>query len=439
MNISQRKFKVYTKHNLDKIPQLSSLSDRSRFELRVVSEVLPFKVNNYILEDLIDWDNLDNDPIYNLTFPQKDMLKQSHFAEMADAIEQQSSPIILQKVANKIRHQLNPHPAGQMTVNVPLFESEPIPGIQHKYQQTCLIFPRHGQTCHSYCTFCFRWAQFVGIEDLQFATDQSKRFQSYLRSHKEITDVLFTGGDPLTMSPKILNSYIQPLLSPQFEHIQSIRIGTKSVAYWPYRYVTDPDSEEILRLFEKIVNTGKHLAIMAHYNHPKELSTPIAQQAILRIRRTGAVIRTQSPLLRNINDDPKVWIRLWQEQVRLGCIPYYMFIPRNTGSQDYFSVSLYRAWQIYQDAFSQVSGLARTVRGPSMSAYPGKVAIEGVAEINGEKVFILTFLQARISQWCKQPFFAKFDSEVTWFDQLQPIFEDKTLNFFNKKLVNSLS
>ena len=105
-------------------------------------------------------------------------------------------------LSNDIRLELNPHPAGQMTANVPSLEGIPVPGVQHKYRETALIFPSSGQTCHAYCTFCFRWAQFVGMNDLKFATDESNRFQDYLRNHKEITDILLTGGDPMIMSLK---------------------------------------------------------------------------------------------------------------------------------------------------------------------------------------------------------------------------------------------
>src|SRR5690606_2706446 len=95
-----------------------------------------------------------------------------------------------------------------------------------------------------------RWPQFVGMNELKFATDESNRFQEYIRQHREITNILFTGGDPMIMSARNLKAYIEPLLEPEFEHIRFIRIGTKSVAYWPYRFITDKDSVEILRLFE---------------------------------------------------------------------------------------------------------------------------------------------------------------------------------------------
>ena len=147
--------------------------------------------------------------------------------------------------------------------------------------------------------------------------------------------MLLTGGDPLIMSARNLAAYIEPFLGHEFDHIRNIRIGTKSVAYWPYKFVTDKDADDTLRLFEKVVNSGKHLAIMGHYNHWRELSTDVAQEAIRRIRNTGAQIRTQSPLVKNVNDSSEVWARMWKEQVKLGCIPYYFFVERNTGAKNY--------------------------------------------------------------------------------------------------------
>ena len=130
---------------------------------------------------------------------------------------------------------------------------------------------------------------------------------------------------------------------------------------------------------------------MAHFNHPRELRPPVVAEAINRIRETGAQIRTQSPLLRHINDHPSVWRDMWKKQAELGCIPYYMFLARDTGAQHYFAVTLDRAWDVFQQAYQELSGIARTVRGPIMSAGPGKVQILGKSEISGEKVFVLRF------------------------------------------------
>jgi len=99
--------------------------------------------------------------------------------------------------------------------------------------------------------------------------------------------------------------------------------------------------------------------------------------------------------------------------------------PRDTGAQHYFEVPLVKALEIFKEAYQRVSGLSRTVRGPSMSATQGKVQILGVSEINGEKVFVLQFLQARNPQGVMQPFFAKYDSKATWLDDLKPAFGPK--------------
>ncbi len=420
--IKGKKLTFYNVRNYEKLPQINLLSERQRFDLKVISSVLPFRTNNYVVEELIDWNNIPKDPMFQLTFPQKGMLKKEHYDKVADAIISGKSKDEITAIVNSIRFELNPHPAGQLSVNLALLDGNVVQGIQHKYKETVLVFPSSGQTCHAYCTFCFRWAQFVGINDLKFATDESKRFQEYLKRHKEVTDVLFTGGDPMVMSAQKLAIYIEPLLAPEFDHIKNIRIGTKSLSYWPYRYVTDNDADEILRLFEKIINSGKHLAIMAHFNHWVELSTNVLKEAVRLIRSTGAEIRTQSPLINHINNDAEVWATMWREQVKLGMIPYYFFVERDTGAKEYFAVPLVRAFEVYRDAFSRVSGLMRTVRGPSMSALPGKVAIDGIAEIAGEKVFVLNFLQARNPDWLKRPFFAKFDTKATWLNELTPAF-----------------
>ena len=428
MNIKIKSLEIhfYGANNLDSIPQLSNFSEQERLGIKAVAQVLPFRTNNYILEQLIDWNNIPEDPMFRLTFPHPEMLDSKDYNHIIQLMTENVPKAVLKEAANKIRQQLNPHPAGQKKYNVPTLNGKPIPGIQHKYRETVLIFPAAGQTCHAYCTFCFRWPQFVGLEDLKFATRESGMFQQYLQQHQEVRDVLLTGGDPMTMKARQLSLYIEPLLEPKFDHIQTIRIGTKSISFWPYRYVTDEDADNTLRLFEKIVQRGKHLAIMAHYEHWQELDTPVATEAIRRIRSTGAQIRTQAPIVRHINDSAETWAKMWQMQVSLGCIPYYIFVERQTGAKAYFEIPLVRVFDIYREAIQQVSGLARTARGPLMSALPGKVAIDGVAEVAGEKVFVLSFLQGREPDWCKRTFFASFNPDATWLNNLKPAFgEDK--------------
>jgi len=404
-----------------------------QFEMEVVGNVLPFKTNNYVVEQLIDWNNIPNDPMFVLTFPQKEMLLPIHFEKMASTLKEGADRKKIQEVANEIRLQLNPHPAGQMELNVPtLKDGTKLYGMQHKYKETCLFFPSQSQTCHAYCTFCFRWPQFVGMDEMKFAMKEGEQLVQYLREHPEISDVLFTGGDPMIMKAKIFSSYIDTLLEAELANLKTIRIGTKALSYWPYKFLTDDDAKQSLEIFERITNKGIHVAIMAHFNHLVELSTGSVKEAIKLVRNTGAQIRTQSPILAHINDDADMWSQMWRKQVKLGCIPYYMFVVRDTGAQHYFGISLVKAYELFRDAYKKVSGLGRTVRGPSMSATPGKVLVDGTPTINGKKVISLRFLQGRNPDWVQKPFFAEYDEKAIWLDELKPAFEEKF--FFEDEL-----
>ncbi|GMU64167.1 MAG: putative L-lysine 2,3-aminomutase [Acidobacteriota bacterium] len=389
--------------------------------VEVVSQVLPFRTNSYVL-DLVDWDDVPDDPMFQLTFPQRGMLAAGDFREIADLVRAGADAAALRDAANTIRLRLNPHPAGQLTHNVPELDGRELQGLQHKYRETVLYFPAQGQTCHAYCTYCFRWAQFVGMPDLKFEARDSGDLVAYLGRHPEVSDLLVTGGDPMIMTTAALEKHLEPVLAPELAHVQSIRIGTKSLAYWPARFVTDKDADDLLRFFERAIAAGRHVALMAHFSHPRELGSDLVREAIRRIRATGVEIRMQAPLVKRVNDRPSAWARMWRDGVKLGLIPYYMFVERDTGPKNYFEVPLARAYQVFREAYQQVSGLARTVRGPSMSATPGKVKVSGVQTVAGEKVFLLEFLQARNPLWVKRPFFAKFDPRATWFDQLRPAF-----------------
>jgi KamA family protein len=418
--------KTYTLTNFRNLPQIQEMPDEKQFEMEVVGNVLPFKTNNYVVEQLIDWNNIPKDPMFVLTFPQKGMLLPHHYDKMASILKEGSDKKKIQEVANEIRLQLNPHPAGQMELNVPtLKDGTKLYGMQHKYKETCLFFPSQSQTCHAYCTFCFRWPQFVGMDEMKFAMKEGEQLVQYLKEHPEISDVLFTGGDPMIMKAKIFSSYIDSLLDADLPNLKTIRIGTKALSYWPYKFLTDDDAKQTLEIFERITNKEIHVAIMAHFNHLVELSTGSVKEAIKVVRKTGAQIRTQSPLLAHINDDANMWAEMWKKQVQLGCIPYYMFVVRDTGAQHYFGVPLVRAQKIFRDAYKQVTGLARTVRGPSMSATPGKIHVLGVSEIDGKKIITLRFLQGRNPEWVQIPFFAKYNESAIWIDDLEPAFGEK--------------
>ncbi|MBG0826502.1 lysine 2,3-aminomutase [Planomonospora sp. ID67723] len=420
---SVRGFRAYTAKHLDDLLQRGGFSDEERLRIRAVATVLPFRTNAYVVDQLIDWSAVPDDPIYRLVFPQADMLPEADVTRLAGLLRSGAPNAQIQVAANQIRARLNPHPAGQLDLNVPRLGAEPLPGTQHKYPETVLFFPKQGQTCHAYCTYCFRWAQFIGEPDLKFASDEIGDLVGYLKEHPEVTSVLLTGGDPMIMGEPVLRRYLEPLL--EVEQLESIRIGSKSLAYWPQRFVSDPDASDTLRLFASVAEAGKTLAFMAHFSHPREMESPVVEEAVAGILGTGAVIRTQAPLIRSINDEPGLWASMWRRHLTMGMVPYYMFVERDTGPQDYFAVPLARAYEIFRDAYASVSGLCRTVRGPSMSATPGKVCVDGVTEIAGQKVFVLHLIQARDPELVGRPFFARYDPEAVWLTDLRPAFADR--------------
>ena len=261
-------FRAYTARNLQEIPQLAGRSGDDLLEMRAVAAVLPFRTNRHVTDELIDWDDVEHDPIYRLTFPSPEMLDPADLATMTKLLRDDAPPQRVAAEARDIRRRLNPHPGGQLSLNVPAGGDRPLDGLQHKYAETVLFFPGPGQMCHAFCTYCFRWAQFVGEPDLRMACNDPDVLCGYLRRHPEVTDVLLTGGDPMIMRTEVLARFLEPLLAAGLETVRTIRIGTKAVSYWPYRFVTDPDADELCRLFERVVASGRQLAVMAHYSIP---------------------------------------------------------------------------------------------------------------------------------------------------------------------------
>jgi KamA family protein len=393
-------------------------------DIKLSSLIFPFKASPYLVEELIDWDmdgDIKDDPFYRLVFPTMEMLA-PHHREMLEEASEAGDPFKLKETVDDIREDLNPHPAGQKALNAP--KKAELTGVQHKYSETVLFFPAAGQTCHAYCTYCFRWAQFIGDSDLRFAQKDAGSLFTYLDEHSEVSDILFTGGDPMFMKTRLIKEYFEPFKDPDFlPHIKNLRIGTRALTFWPKRFTTDDDADDLHKLLREVKEVGgRHVAVMSHLSHVRELQTDTVRAAIKRLKEdAGVVIRSQSPVMRGINDDADVWANKWREEVRLGIVPYYMFVARDTGAQAFFNVPLVRAQKLYADAIRSTSGLCRTARGPSMSCTPGKIEVTGVQEIMGQPAFILRFLQCRDEEWIGKVFFAKYDPKAVWFDDLEPL------------------
>ena len=144
------RYRNYILRNYNNLPQMSSLSEEEREAIGVVGQVLPFKANNYVVEQLIDWNNVPNDLFTRLLSLARRCFRRKLYRGK-DLLHSNDEAGLKKKVFD-IRMSLNPNPAGQES-NVPSIEDIKLHGMQHKYRETVLFFPSQGQTCHAYCTF----------------------------------------------------------------------------------------------------------------------------------------------------------------------------------------------------------------------------------------------------------------------------------------------
>ena len=408
---SPSKFKPYTRQTIFLARQWQWMSADLQEAVQVLSHVLPFRTNQFVLDHLIDWHNIPDDPIFRLTFPHRDMLPAAEYEQLRALVCFKKDDAATAAMVRRIRLRMDPRRR----------PDPPQRGLQHKYPSTVQFSPAAAPTCHARCTYCGSAPQRGMMDAMQVETHAVAGLVAYLRAHPEVNEVLIGGGDPLAMRTEALAACIEPLLAPELAHIRSIRIGTKALAYWPHRFVSGRDADDLLRLFERVAASGKRLAVMGHYSHPAELRNQVAQQAARRVVASGASLQMQGPLARHVNDDPASWAELWSTGVQLGAIPYEMLVGR-AGLRDYFSVPLARAHEIFHAACRTVPGLSGTVNGPSLSTAAGKVALDGIVSINGEKMFALQFLEASNRDWVRRPFFARFDPDATAIEQLRPAF-----------------
>lgn len=386
------KFISYTARSFKKTEYYTKLPEAERETFDVLANVFHFKVNEYVLSHLIDWENIPDDPIYRLIFPRKEMLAQPDFDLLKGLIKAGVGQEGLMPYIQQAKQHVSPHIPHHES-SLPQVNHQPIAGMYSNFDTIVSLFPSPMvRTCHSYCSYCFRWAMFNNAElQQQTSYNDPETPVPFLTENPKIKDVLFTGADPLVLKSSTLKQYIEPILA--VDSIEVIRISSKSLAWWPYRFTTDSDAEELLELFEYVQARGKHMTIIAHFTHPKELESDAVQEAIKRIRATGTVIRCQGPLVQGINDQPEIWASLWKKQIALGMVPYYMFVEADHNAENCFRIPLAECLRIFQEAQKVTTGLARTVRGPVFMNDLNRVLLDGTTTLNGQKYFVLKSLQ----------------------------------------------
>jgi lysine 2,3-aminomutase len=322
---------------LTRLNQIEQLPASEMNILQPVAERFAFRTNDYY-QSLINWAD-PHDPIRRIIMP--DVAELDEFGKW-DASDEASY--------------------------------SPVRGLEHKYFDTALMLVNN--VCGAYCRFCFRKRLFTDDND-EVINDVTEAVD-YVRHHPEISNVLLTGGDPLVLSTGKLERVLRQL--KDITHVHIVRIGSKMLAFNPYRILNDSSLPE---LFSSFIKQEKRIYLMAHFNHAREL-TPAALEAARQLQNAGVTIVNQSPLIRGVNDDPGVLANLFERLSFNGIIPYYLFMCRPTIGNKEFRVPVEESFEIFQDARRSVSGLAKHAR-LCMSHKTGK--IELLAVVEGQSIF----------------------------------------------------
>ena len=219
----------------------------------------------------------------------------------------------------------------------------PVPGLVHRYPDRALLIVT--TTCASYCRHCTR-KRVAGTRQHSISARRFQQAAAYLSTHPEISDVIVSGGDPLTMSTDALEAVLRGLR--KIRSIHTIRIGTRTPVVLPQR-ITD-ELTSMLRKYHP-------LWINMQFNHPNEL-TEEAAQACARLADAGIPLGNQSVMLRGINDNPQVIEKLCRGLIQMRVRPYYLFQCDLVQGVEHFRTPLSRGIEIMEYLRGRVSGLA---------------------------------------------------------------------------------
>jgi len=365
---------------LTKLAQIPQLSEAERSDLEKVNEEFVFRTNDYY-QSLIDWNDPD-DPIRRIVMP--DIQELDDWGQLDASNEEKYTKV---------------------------------KGLEHKYTSTALLLVN--EVCAAYCRFCFRKRLFMDEND-EVTKDITEGLE-YIREHKEITNVLLTGGDPMIMSTSKLEPIIKQIR--EIDHVKIIRIGTKIPAFNPHKIVNDPSLHEMIKTYSK---DEKKIYIMAHFNHPREL-TEIAVKGLNMLMQSGAIVVNQTPLIKGVNDDPDVLAELFNRLSFIGVPPYYVFLCRPTLGNEPFAIPVEDGYEIFEKARNKCSGLAKRAR-LVMSHETGKVEMVGMSD---GQVFFKYNRSANVENNGK---FLVFESnpDAYWFDDYEEAFMELSGEYSEK-------
>ncbi len=412
-------------------------------ERELFIDVYRFMATKHVL-NTINWKNFAKDSVFQLVFPQPGMIND----ETVKLYDNANTEEERQKIVSDYQLKTNPHD-GKQKLNKPWFtnengEIEFLQGSQHKYPQCQLIFDKTTQNCFAFCSYCFRHAQVRGDEDM-FIQKEIKQVHDYLKIHKEVTDILITGGDAGYLTYERLEQYVTPLIEDEeLMHIKTLRLGSRVLTFHPELILSSKFNKH-LQLFEKLNQNGIQVAWMSHFSTPRELMNPSTIAAVRRLRAHGVTLKSQSPIMNHISlftdDNGKVdvdrsaqnWIDLGNILAMLSIGFHSMYCARPTGEHHYFTAPLADLERIFNKVYNTLASINRPSRHLSMTSSAGKISLMGTTEINGEKVFALKFTEGRNMEWLDKVFLAKYDEKENTIEKLKPYDTDKY--FYDDELI----
>ncbi len=356
---------------IDELKEFINFSKKEEKKLEKIVQRHPMRVTPYYLS-LIDWDD-PSDPVKKMAIPSTE---ESNLQGSYDTSGEAENTKML--------------------------------GLQHKYKETALILATN--KCAMYCRHCFR-KRLVGLENKEII----ERFDdaaSYIRQHQSINNVLISGGDPLMLNNEIIEHFLSIL--SEMSQLKFVRFGTRAPVTFPSRF----EDDNLIQILSKYSTQNRRVYVITQFNHPKEI-TEQSIRAVDKLIKSGVIVKNQTVLLKDINDDPKILTILQNRLASIGVSSYYIFQCRPVKRvKHHFQVPLCRGIEIIEKVKANCNGIGKQFR-YIMSHKTGKIEIIGI--FNNEIYF--KYHQAKNRKNLGKIFKKTVDDRAGWFDD----FKDRDL------------
>jgi len=328
--------------NVEDLKKIMKLSDKEIMAINNLKGRLPLRITPYFAS--LIYNTKFSDPMRRNVIPVVEELLQ-HSTEQSDPLHEKSF--------------------------------SPVKGIVHRYPDRVLFTVT--QVCSSYCRYCTR-SHSVGRLDKLGRQDFEKAF-NYIASHKEVRDVLISGGDPLTLSDETLDYILSNIR--KIEHVEMIRIGTRIPVVLPQR-VTD-NLISVLRKYHP-------LFLSLHFSHPSEI-TEECSKALNKLADGGFPLGSQTVLLKGINDNVPVMKELMHKLLRNRVRPYYLYQCDLIPGSGHFRTTVKKGLEIIQGLRGFTSGYAVPTFVVDAPGGGGKIPLlpNYVVEHNDEKIVMRNY------------------------------------------------